>query len=1135
MPFKSVLVFFLGAFLFCNFSDSAVAQIETVKHVIDDAYLGPHWIVTTDFDGDGDLDIVATSTRDGIRWYENNGSGLFTQHRVDRTFKESWHIFVDDLDNDDDKDILALSNAAKSQIVWYQNRGDGTFGQQVVEGDYVETHAVYAADLSGDGHMDLLSAVWENGSVLWWENDGNESYRRRGLDRDFASPHSVHAADLDGDGDQDVVAAGGGKTAWWQNNGAGTFSRNVLSDIGGFSVLPVDLDGDGDLDIIRNQRDNGDIDWFENLAPGAFIERNVAPAVGESWSQAVGDLDLDGDMDIVVGEHVPNQISYWLNDGSQNFTGFVLDNTVIRPRCVNLGDYNGDGKLDIAAALVKNESIVWYEVTSDFTPQKSLTVTSPNGGESLQGNQSTQITWNSTGDISNVKLEYSTNGGNSWLQIAASASNTGSFAWTVPNTATTSALVRVTDPSEPSVTDQSDATFTITVVVVDELTLTAPNGGETWTGGTLQTITWTSSGNISLVKVEFSADNGATWNLIVATAPNTGSFNWNVPDIQTDVALVRISDAADGSPGDQSDGVFTIAGASITVISPNGGETLTGGDGQQVTWTSTGTVPFVKLEFSTNGGISWTEVAANIPNTGTFNWTVPEVGTTNGRVRVSDSADGSPADQSDGSFSIVVINLTLFSPNGGEVWLGGSTHSIIWSASGGLGGVKLEHSADNGATWQPIVASTPNDGNYSWTVPDVTTSSARVRISDPANAGRNDVSDSPFTINGSTLHLTSPNGGESWLAGSVQTVTWASTGLISSVDITFKSSPRAAPLMVAESIPNSGSFTWVVPDAQTDSAMVTISDATDDQPSDQSDAYFSIVKLAISVTSPNGGEVWSAGSLETIAWDSIGAIGPVNLEYSINNGTNWIQIVESVPNTGNYEWLVPNFLTFDALVRITRASDNSLRDRSDQVFAIISSSLTVTSPNGGEEWQGNSIQTITWHSTGLLDQVNLEYSDDGGVNWQLITLGTQNDGSYEWSVPPVQSNAVLVRLSNSASGFPFDLSDGMFAIVEVVSGISKTSNQVPETFSLSQNYPNPFNLGTRIDFAVPRTSMVSLRIFNIRGELVRTLHHGELVPGVYSVTWGGHARDGAVAPSGIYIYHIQARDWQTSRRMLLVK
>lgn len=119
-----------------------------------------------------------------------------------------------------------------------------------------------------------------------------------------------------------------------------------------------------------------------------------------------------------------------------------------------------------------------YPVISRYTfgsggGTPSVTVTSPNGGESWVGGSAHNITWTSSG-ITNVKLEYTLNG-STWTTITAStAASAGSYAWTVPNSATTTAKVRVTDAAGTT-TDASNASFTITAsgtpanVIINEI------------------------------------------------------------------------------------------------------------------------------------------------------------------------------------------------------------------------------------------------------------------------------------------------------------------------------------------------------------------------------------------------------------------------------------------------------------------------------------------------------------------------------------------------------------------------------------------------------------------------------------------------------------------------------------------
>jgi len=97
------------------------------------------------------------------------------------------------------------------------------------------------------------------------------------------------------------------------------------------------------------------------------------------------------------------------------------------------------------------------------------------------------------------------------------------------------------------------------------------------------------------------------------------------------------------------------------------------------------------------------------------------------------------------------------------------------------------------------------------------------------------------------------------------------------------------------------------------------------------------------------------------------------------------------------------------------------------------------------------------------------------------------------------------------------------------------SPALPATFSLSQNCPNPFNPETRIEFALPRASDVTIEVFNILGQRVTTLVSEHLSAGYKTVSWNGKDGTGAEVSSGMYFYRISASDFVESKKMLLLK
>lgn len=94
---------------------------------------------------------------------------------------------------------------------------------------------------------------------------------------------------------------------------------------------------------------------------------------------------------------------------------------------------------------------------------------------------------------------------------------------------------------------------------------------------------------------------------------------------------------------------------------------------------------------------------------------------------------------------------------------------------------------------------------------------------------------------------------------------------------------------------------------------------------------------------------------------------------------------------------------------------------------------------------------------------------------------------------------------------------------------------LPDRFTLAQNYPNPFNAGTRIEFVLPDRSAYTLTVYNILGQTVRRWEGAAMTPGAIAVDWDGRDDNGHTAPSGLYFYRLQAREFSQTKKMILVK
>ena len=171
-----------------------------------------------------------------------------------------------------------------------------------------------------------------------------------------------------------------------------------------------------------------------------------------------------------------------------------------------------------------------YIIISGIPP--SITVTSPNGGESWVNGTSHAITWTSFGDVgSYVKIEV-LKAGVVVQNLSSSTPNNGSFSWTIGLSPGTDYKIRITSTTNAGITDTSDGNFTIIEGNPGSMTVTSPNGGEIWSQNTTHPITWTYTGSTgSAVKIEL-LKNGIFYQLLKSNtsmgSAGSGSFPWTI-------------------------------------------------------------------------------------------------------------------------------------------------------------------------------------------------------------------------------------------------------------------------------------------------------------------------------------------------------------------------------------------------------------------------------------------------------------------------------------------------------------------------------------------------------------------------------------------------------------------------------
>jgi len=281
--------------------------------------------------------------------------------------------------------------------------------------------------------------------------------------------------------------------------------------------------------------------------------------------------------------------------------------------------------------------------------------------------------------------------------------------------------------------------------------------------------------------------------------------------------------------------------------------------------------------------------------------------------------------------------------------------------------------------------------------------------------------------------------------------------------------------------------------------------------------------LYLTVTSPNGGENWQVGSDHNITWTSNGTSGNVQIEYSTNNGSSWADVIASTADDGTHSCTIPNEPSDSCLVRVSDTA-GSPTDVSDSLFTISSPSITVTSPNGGETWQVDSIYNVTWTSNGTSGNVQIEYSINNGSVWSDVIASTPDDGSHPWTIPNTPSTNCLVQISDTA-GSPTDTSDAVFTIT-LAPGVPL--DKLPKAYSMTVK-KTITNINLDLTYTLPTKAKVKFSVYDITGKIRKKILKEEK-PGFYS-----EKIDMSDIPAGIYFIKLEANGKKFINKFLLIK
>ncbi len=568
----------------------------------------PWGSATGDFNGDGIPDLAVTNNTDGtISIFLGKGDGTFTpapNSPIAATYSAKY-IVVGDFNGDGKADLATQGANYQNVITVLLGNGDGTFAhptkQVIPVSAQYNPGALAAGDFNGDGISDLAVTIWTNNDEPYGDSDFVMILLGNG-DGTFTpsanvqlaikdAPFSVSTGDFNRDGISDLAAVNyrSNSMSILLGNGDGTFTQAANSPIavGSYpiSVEPGDFNQDGipDLAVVNSNYTTsvtGSVTVLLGSGDGTFTPASNSPiTVGILPSCVrIGDFNGDGKADMAVANADSYTVTILLGGGNGTFTLAKNSpvNVGVNPESVAVADFNGDGISDFATANVSDttDTVVLSQITETATA--TMTGVSPLGAGTHQ-----------------VEASY-----------PGDSDYGSSVSGTVGLTAQTgTATVNVT-AMPASITTTQTLTVTVNVVGVNGVT---PTGSVTLTSGSYSAAAATLSSGSATIGIPAGSLGTGTDTLKVSY---TGDANYAAASGQASVTVTNPSFTMSSTAVTIATLGATTGNTSTITVTPAGGFTGSVTLTASITSSPTGAVDLPTLGFGSSSPVTITGASA---------------------------------------------------------------------------------------------------------------------------------------------------------------------------------------------------------------------------------------------------------------------------------------------------------------------------------------------------------------------------------------------------------------------------------------------------------------------------------------------------------------------------------------------
>jgi len=227
--------------------------------------------------------------------------------------------------------------------------------------------------------------------------------------------------------------------------------------------------------------------------------------------------------------------------------------------------------------------------------------------------------------------------------------------------------------------------------------------------------------------------------------------------------------------------------------------------------------------------------------------------------------------------------------------------------------------------------------------------------------------------------------------------------------------------------------------------------------------------------------------------------------------------------------LIGEVVEYNGLTEISNITSSVVVGTYDVVAEAVTSGDIASDSTASEPYEGALIKINDVTITQLLDYGDWEVTDEDGF---VVQIGGSDAYAYE---PVVGHHVAFIAGNLTYSYGKYELLLRGEADLGTITTSIEMDPAIPVTYKLDQNYPNPFNPTTTIQYGIANEGRVSLIVYNIMGQEIKTLVNTSQNAGFYSLNWNGLNNNNQMVSSGVYIYRIISKDFVQSKKLIYLK